>query len=216
MNFCNFQSTQAIHPKQNCQQYQDELRYAGMSNDQRSELCLDEIVKKNLGMRCTTCKVILQIQHKKVASLFDWKVFVHSFTFKQIVIMKREGCDYLRCSMCKTELCWATKQARWGPGNLYQILVFYPNRILSNISLISLCLGGHGDTSGGCGCSIAKRCHPKCRNCHWSPLAITFEIRTYKDWQDQHIFPIPTNYLDKNIELLIEHLLIMIKHLFSV
>lgn len=23
--------------------------------------------------------------------------------------MKREGCDFLICSMCKTELCWATK-----------------------------------------------------------------------------------------------------------
>lgn len=55
--------------------------------------------------------------------------------------MKREGCDNLTCSMCKTELCWATKMSRWGPG-------------------------GRGDTSGGCHCMPTKRCHPECRNCH--------------------------------------------------
>ncbi|XP_055294948.1 ranBP-type and C3HC4-type zinc finger-containing protein 1-like [Sitodiplosis mosellana] len=105
----------AIHTGQNCKEYQEELRYAGMTDNQRSELCLDEIVQKNLGMRCTKCK---------------------------IVIMKREGCDYLICSMCKTELCWAMKMSRWGPK-------------------------GRGDTSGGCGCSFpTKKCHPNCRNCH--------------------------------------------------
>lgn len=55
--------------------------------------------------------------------------------------MKRDGCDFLRCSMCKTEICWATKQSRWGPR-------------------------GRGDTSGGCGCSAFKKCSPLCRGCH--------------------------------------------------
>lgn len=56
--------------------------------------------------------------------------------------MKRDGCDGLTCVMCRTELCWATKMARWGPK-------------------------GHGDTSGGCQCRInGKKCHPNCRNCH--------------------------------------------------
>lgn len=34
----------------------------------------------------------------------------------KIVIMKKTGCDWLQCSVCKTEICWVTKQARWGPG----------------------------------------------------------------------------------------------------
>lgn len=33
----------------------------------------------------------------------------------KIVIMKKTGCDWLQCSVCKTEICWVTKQARWGP-----------------------------------------------------------------------------------------------------
>lgn len=33
----------------------------------------------------------------------------------QIVVQKKDGCDWIRCSVCKTEICWATKQARWGP-----------------------------------------------------------------------------------------------------
>jgi len=32
-----------------------------------------------------------------------------------IVIMKKTGCDWLKCSVCQTEICWVTKQARWGP-----------------------------------------------------------------------------------------------------
>lgn len=32
-----------------------------------------------------------------------------------IVIMKKEGCDWIMCTMCKTEICWVTRQARWGP-----------------------------------------------------------------------------------------------------
>jgi len=34
----------------------------------------------------------------------------------QIVVMKKEGCDWVRCSMCKTEICWVTKGPRWGPA----------------------------------------------------------------------------------------------------
>jgi LSD1 subclass zinc finger protein len=34
----------------------------------------------------------------------------------QVVLMKKWGCDWLRCSMCKTEICWVTRGPRWGPG----------------------------------------------------------------------------------------------------
>lgn len=60
----------------------------------------------------------------------------------QIIIMKRDGCDLVRCSMCRTEICWITKQALWGPN-------------------------GTGDTSAGCRCGVGgKKCHPKCGFCH--------------------------------------------------
>ena len=36
-----------------------------------------------------------------------------------IVVMKKEGCDWIRCSMCKTEICWVTKGPRWGPEVSY-------------------------------------------------------------------------------------------------
>lgn len=60
----------------------------------------------------------------------------------QITITKVYGCDFLTCSMCKEEICWATRGPRWGPG-------------------------GHGDTSGGCRCLVNSiKCHPACGNCH--------------------------------------------------
>lgn len=56
--------------------------------------------------------------------------------------MKRTGCDWIKCIMCQTEICWATKMRRWGPA-------------------------GVGDTSDGCKCKVdGKLCHPNCRNCH--------------------------------------------------
>lgn len=56
--------------------------------------------------------------------------------------MKRDGCDSIICSMCKTHICWITKGPRWGPA-------------------------GPGDTSGGCRCNVNRiKCHPNCNNCH--------------------------------------------------
>lgn len=34
----------------------------------------------------------------------------------QVVLMKKWGCDWLKCSMCKTEICWITRGPRWGPN----------------------------------------------------------------------------------------------------
>lgn len=33
-----------------------------------------------------------------------------------IIVQKKDGCDWICCLMCKTEICWVTKQARWGPN----------------------------------------------------------------------------------------------------
>ncbi|KAF3835976.1 hypothetical protein F7725_028534 [Dissostichus mawsoni] len=59
-----------------------------------------------------------------------------------IIVQKRDGCDWLRCTVCHSEICWVTRGPRWGPG-------------------------GPGDTSGGCRCNVDnQKCHPKCQNCH--------------------------------------------------
>ncbi|XP_078300305.1 ranBP-type and C3HC4-type zinc finger-containing protein 1 isoform X2 [Panthera onca] len=59
-----------------------------------------------------------------------------------IVVQKKDGCDWIRCTVCHTEICWVTKGPRWGPG-------------------------GPGDTSGGCRCRVnGIPCHPSCQNCH--------------------------------------------------
>ncbi|XP_009469628.1 PREDICTED: sharpin [Nipponia nippon] len=59
-----------------------------------------------------------------------------------IIVQKKDGCDWIRCTVCQTEICWVTKGPRWGPG-------------------------GPGDTSGGCRCNVnGQRCHPRCQNCH--------------------------------------------------
>lgn len=34
----------------------------------------------------------------------------------RIVVQKKDGCDWIRCTVCHTEICWVTKGPRWGPG----------------------------------------------------------------------------------------------------
>lgn len=60
------------------------------------------------------------------------------------IVEKVDGCDGILCTVCRTELCWATKGLRWGPG-------------------------GKGDwENGGCRCMVGgKKCAPHCQNCHW-------------------------------------------------
>ncbi|KAL4631016.1 hypothetical protein GN956_G15260 [Arapaima gigas] len=107
----------AIHEGMNCKQYQDDLT-ARAVNDmaaRRTSDLLKSLVQSGEAMHCPQCGIIVQ---------------------------KKEGCDWVRCTVCHTEICWVTRGPRWGPG-------------------------GPGDTSGGCRCNVNKqRCHPKCQNCH--------------------------------------------------
>ncbi|XP_056615088.1 ranBP-type and C3HC4-type zinc finger-containing protein 1-like [Triplophysa dalaica] len=107
----------AIHKNMNCKEYQDDLRVRGQNDAaarQTTEM-LEQLVQTGEAMNCPKCQVIVQ---------------------------KKDGCDWICCLMCKTEICWVTKQARWGPQ-------------------------GAGDTSGGCKCRVnGVLCHPKCQNCH--------------------------------------------------
>lgn len=107
----------AIHEGKNCRQYQDDVAFRCDSSEEakKTKDYLEDMLKNGDAMKCPKCQVIL---------------------------MKKWGCDWLKCSMCHTEVCWVTKGPRWGPD-------------------------GRGDTSGGCKCMVnGVRCHPKCNYCH--------------------------------------------------
>lgn len=108
---------QVIHDPEDCATYQDRIKRQAETDVEarQTQQQLDTMLQTGNAMRCPKCNV---------------------------VIMKRSGCDALVCAMCKLNICWATKQARWGPN-------------------------GVGDTSGGCRCKVNGRsCHPNCGNCH--------------------------------------------------
>lgn len=89
-----------------------------------------------------------------------------------IIVQKKDGCDWICCLMCKTEICWVTKQARWGPNVKEYLLIrsYISSKGSSRVDFFFsfLFLQGRGDTSGGCGCRVNNQpCHPNCQNCHW-------------------------------------------------
>ncbi|KAL7043863.1 hypothetical protein ACKWTF_001691 [Chironomus riparius] len=106
----------AIHDGLNCKQYQDHLvRDTDNESINQTKKLLQELIEKDEAMNCPTCHIFL---------------------------LKKWGCDWLKCTFCKTEICWVTKQTRWGPG-------------------------GKGDISSGCKCGVnGKKCSPKCTYCH--------------------------------------------------
>ncbi|XP_074745762.1 sharpin [Strix uralensis] len=107
----------AIHEGKNCRQYQDDLQVQAQNDSaaRQTKDMLQTLVQLGEAMHCPTCLIVVQ---------------------------KKDGCDWIRCTVCQTEICWVTKGPRWGPG-------------------------GPGDTSGGCRCNVnGQRCHPRCQNCH--------------------------------------------------
>ncbi|KAL4833036.1 hypothetical protein H8958_003721 [Nasalis larvatus] len=107
----------AIHEQMNCKEYQEDLALRAQNDVaawQTTEM-LKVMLQQGEAMRCPQC---------------------------QIVVQKKDGCDWIRCTVCHTEICWVTKGPRWGPR-------------------------GPGDTSGGCRCRVnGIPCHPSCQNCH--------------------------------------------------
>ncbi|KAM5245710.1 ranBP-type and C3HC4-type zinc finger-containing protein 1 isoform 8-T8 [Ctenodactylus gundi] len=107
----------AIHERMNCKEYQDDLALRAQNDTaarQTTEM-LQVMLQQGEAMYCPQCRIVVQ---------------------------KKDGCDWIRCTVCHTEICWVTKGPRWGPG-------------------------GPGDTSGGCRCRVnGIPCHPSCQNCH--------------------------------------------------
>lgn len=108
-----------IHHPKTCKQYQDWAELHGESRDSveavKSKDFLRGVLENGTAMRCPGCR---------------------------LVIIEKTGCDWVSCTNCRMEICWATKGPRWGPK-------------------------GHGDTTGGCRCGVnGQRCRPNCGNCH--------------------------------------------------
>uniref|UniRef100_A0A8C5PNL7 RanBP-type and C3HC4-type zinc finger-containing protein 1 n=1 Tax=Leptobrachium leishanense TaxID=445787 RepID=A0A8C5PNL7_9ANUR len=113
----NCLTCKAIHNGMNCREYQDDLRIRALNDvaARQTNDMLKTLLQTGEAMHCPVCEIVVQ---------------------------KKDGCDWIRCTMCQTEICWVTKGPRWGPK-------------------------GPGDTSGGCQCNFnGKRCDPKCQNCH--------------------------------------------------
>uniref|UniRef100_A0A8D2J1R9 RanBP-type and C3HC4-type zinc finger-containing protein 1 n=1 Tax=Varanus komodoensis TaxID=61221 RepID=A0A8D2J1R9_VARKO len=109
----NCLACKAIHEGMTCKQYQEKLQF--QAHTQAAARETSNMLKLGEAMHCPMCHIVVQ---------------------------KRGGCDWLRCPVCQTEICWVTKGPRWGPA-------------------------GPGDTSGGCRCNVdGERCHPRCQNCH--------------------------------------------------
>ncbi|XP_035214260.1 uncharacterized protein LOC118188033 isoform X2 [Stegodyphus dumicola] len=113
----NCLNCRAVHEGFNCRQYQNRLK-CQEKFDRDSEKTLEflnKMIDDGKAMKCPKCDLIL---------------------------MKKWGCDWLKCSICHTEICWITKGPRWGPA-------------------------GQGDTSAGCRCGVnGSKCHPSCTYCH--------------------------------------------------
>uniref|UniRef100_A0A286XUE1 RanBP-type and C3HC4-type zinc finger-containing protein 1 n=1 Tax=Cavia porcellus TaxID=10141 RepID=A0A286XUE1_CAVPO len=81
----------AIHERMNCKEYQDDLALRAQNDlaaRQTTEM-LQVMLQQGEAMHCPRC---------------------------QIVVQKKDGCDWIRCTVCHTEICWVTKGPRWGPG----------------------------------------------------------------------------------------------------
>uniref|UniRef100_A0A3B5AIQ8 RanBP-type and C3HC4-type zinc finger-containing protein 1 n=1 Tax=Stegastes partitus TaxID=144197 RepID=A0A3B5AIQ8_9TELE len=79
----------SIHEGMNCKQYQDDLAARAINDSaaRRTTLLLKTLVQSGEAMHCPQCGIIVQ---------------------------KRDGCDWLRCTVCHTEICWVTRGPRWG------------------------------------------------------------------------------------------------------
>ena len=107
----------AIHEGLDCRDYQEKLEADARHNEEarKTRQYLQQMLSSRHAIHCPVCRIVL---------------------------MKKDGCDWMVCSACRNEICWITGLSRWGPG-------------------------GRGDTSGGCRCRVGgKLCHPNCRNCH--------------------------------------------------
>lgn len=125
--FLFFFPPQSIHEGMNCKQYQDDLAARAINDSaaRRTTHLLKVSCNRHL------CVWVFTVYGVTVFGTVNWTFFSHFLYHKQtlvqsgeamhcpqcgIIVQKRDGCDWLRCTVCHTEICWVTRGPRWGPG----------------------------------------------------------------------------------------------------
>ncbi|XP_076053309.1 uncharacterized protein LOC143032427 isoform X2 [Oratosquilla oratoria] len=80
---------QAQHMGMTCKEYQDRITQQVDEAAMKTKKFFDDIIRRGDGLPCPKCSVML---------------------------VRKWGCDWMRCPMCRTEICWVTRGPRWGPG----------------------------------------------------------------------------------------------------
>ena len=101
----------AIHyPEMNCKEYQDDLKRRA-ANDAAAKATQEMLQVFSLTLAVAFCVSLLTCSLQNMLQKGD---AMHCPKCR-VIVQKKDGCDWIRCSMCKTEICWATKGPRWGP-----------------------------------------------------------------------------------------------------
>ncbi|EFX78635.1 hypothetical protein DAPPUDRAFT_320293 [Daphnia pulex] len=82
---------QAIHEGANCKEFQVQVNQSAETDEdvsRRTEEMIDALVDSCEALSCPQCQVV------NIGAAIAW----------------------VRCSVCRTEICWVTKQNRWGPN----------------------------------------------------------------------------------------------------
>lgn len=115
--------SQAIHEGMNCKQYQDDLS-ARAINDSAARRTRDLLrVTTITGLQPSQAYRHSHVTHmhqKNHSRFCPTQTLVQSGEAMHcpqcgIIVQKKEGCDWVRCTVCHTEICWVTRGPRWGP-----------------------------------------------------------------------------------------------------
>lgn len=116
---CTSAPPQAIHEGKNCRQYQDDLQLRAQ-NDAAARQTSDMLQvgaprgagADGEGAGPVPASLTAASPHQTLVQLGE---AMHCPTC-HIIVQKKDGCDWIRCTVCQTEICWVTKGPRWGPG----------------------------------------------------------------------------------------------------
>lgn len=104
---------QAIHDGQDCKQYQQKVLLDSMDeNSRKTKIWMDVSF---VNVTTTTTTQIVFYFHNFMKDLIE-KGEALNCPSCQVLLLKKWGCDWVRCTYCRTEICWVTRQLRWGPG----------------------------------------------------------------------------------------------------
>lgn len=104
----------AIHEGMDCQEYQDDLKRRA-ANDEAAKATQEMLKVRGGGLLLWPNSPLTPASPLPPLQQLVEKGDAMHCPACQIVVQKKDGCDWVRCSMCKTEICWATKGPRWGP-----------------------------------------------------------------------------------------------------